>query len=746
MAGLYDNLFSSDEDTSFWDDLADLTTAQSESTYPGLFDLPDETETDVLDETEQQELESMGYGQQEDDSFDVADFLRQVGYSEEEPEDDTRQWAGVLTGKQTSATVSDQAHQAYQYLQQVHGLPAHVAAGIVGNIQQESGFNPGAVGDGGKARGLAQWHPDRWAGLQSYARNRQQNPSSFQTQLDYIIEEGRQRGDLNRLQAARTPEEAAMLWGKHYERPRVVEPSRAQYARAVYKQLGGYTQDEFREMFNPFASIPGYKRKDVYRGPFASVQNPVYTDQTIPSQQPRDTWQPIALSHQYELPAWMKVANMGMMGVTAGANLIAGIGQRQREQDWLDQTSPFVNPQVTNYGLSGINNVVYARDGYAQHGYAQQGLRRYRLDMPSDETRVVRPVNPLDIPILLPEVTVTGKRNTNPLSATGSYIGQEYRKRLESDPRYSTSPWSVGSPVDVIDPVVNFPGYVLDNITGTQQNDFLKPSSFVDVTSLAGLSAVPIKPTMLKMAQPVKKKGADVLKDAVKSKAGQQLRQWTADHLLTRTGETLPADFHPSFQYRSGSLLLNEHPLFVTGTIRNRLKGLLTESKNPDQIYHVINDSKTFRGQFNPGKKQFTRFSFYDDKKLPAGRTALEIINRTPSGFTIYPGETSADSEYLYMNALLDSKYSDLFDIRLGNFMKPELQAEPINGSGRFSQITNLLWEDKFPEAQKRLTNLQLKVAEKGGFDKDAIADIIYKAQKENPHNIYKIPFSAYKR
>src|SRR5260363_90445 len=37
------------------------------------------------------------------------------------------------------------------------------AAGIVANLKIESGLNPKAVGDGGKAYGIAQWHPPRQA-------------------------------------------------------------------------------------------------------------------------------------------------------------------------------------------------------------------------------------------------------------------------------------------------------------------------------------------------------------------------------------------------------------------------------------------------------------------------------------------------------------------------------------------------------------------------------------------------------
>lgn len=43
------------------------------------------------------------------------------------------------------------------------GFSPVLTAAILGNMQQESHFNPGAVGDGGHARGVMQWHEDRQA-------------------------------------------------------------------------------------------------------------------------------------------------------------------------------------------------------------------------------------------------------------------------------------------------------------------------------------------------------------------------------------------------------------------------------------------------------------------------------------------------------------------------------------------------------------------------------------------------------
>ncbi|MCP1274807.1 phage tail tip lysozyme [Gluconobacter albidus] len=58
------------------------------------------------------------------------------------------------------------ARQAMSILQSM-GYSRNAALGVVGNIAQESGFDPTRVGDGGKAFGLGQWHGDRAADIKT---------------------------------------------------------------------------------------------------------------------------------------------------------------------------------------------------------------------------------------------------------------------------------------------------------------------------------------------------------------------------------------------------------------------------------------------------------------------------------------------------------------------------------------------------------------------------------------------------
>lgn len=119
----------------------------------------------------------------------------------------------------------DNQQQAYQYLI-AQGYSPVAAAGIVGNLVQESGVNPTVnPGDSGSAHGIAQWRGDRWSGLQDYAKQNRGSVNDLNTQLGYLDYELRNRyGDTyQKLMNARTPGDAAGAFALGYERPKGAE-------------------------------------------------------------------------------------------------------------------------------------------------------------------------------------------------------------------------------------------------------------------------------------------------------------------------------------------------------------------------------------------------------------------------------------------------------------------------------------------------------------------------------------------
>jgi hypothetical protein len=141
---------------------------------------------------------------------------------------------------------NDKARYAFEYYKS-KGLEPHIAAGIVGNLMQESGnFRQDVIegkkyGDNGLAFGIAQWHPERASQFKKWATSSGRNPYTLESQLDYVINEpGESQNALQALKKARTSEEAAYIFAKMYERPKVVDPNRIGYAKSLYpKHKGG---------------------------------------------------------------------------------------------------------------------------------------------------------------------------------------------------------------------------------------------------------------------------------------------------------------------------------------------------------------------------------------------------------------------------------------------------------------------------------------------------------------------------
>lgn len=101
------------------------------------------------------------------------------------------------------------------------GWTQEQAAGIVGNLQMESGpdMKTNAVGDGGKAYGIAQWHPDRQQHFKQQF-NKDIREAGFIEQLEFVDWELRNKEltAFKALKEAKSAREAAIVFDKFYER------------------------------------------------------------------------------------------------------------------------------------------------------------------------------------------------------------------------------------------------------------------------------------------------------------------------------------------------------------------------------------------------------------------------------------------------------------------------------------------------------------------------------------------------
>ncbi|MFI2229518.1 phage tail tip lysozyme [Nocardia testacea] len=112
-----------------------------------------------------------------------------------------------------------QVKEMYDYLIKKGFTPAQ-AAGILGNLQVESGFDTGAYNPGEGAIGLAQWLGGRRANLEAFAASRGLKVTEWETQLDFMVYEleHSESGAMNKLKSTTTAGDAAAVFDQYYER------------------------------------------------------------------------------------------------------------------------------------------------------------------------------------------------------------------------------------------------------------------------------------------------------------------------------------------------------------------------------------------------------------------------------------------------------------------------------------------------------------------------------------------------
>ncbi|MGA6205428.1 phage tail tip lysozyme [Nocardia testacea] len=112
-----------------------------------------------------------------------------------------------------------QVKEMYDYLIKKGFTPAQ-AAGILGNLQVESGFDTGAYNPGEGAIGLAQWLGGRRANLEAFAASRGLKVTDWETQLDFMVYEleHSESGAMNKLKSTTTAGDAAAVFDQYYER------------------------------------------------------------------------------------------------------------------------------------------------------------------------------------------------------------------------------------------------------------------------------------------------------------------------------------------------------------------------------------------------------------------------------------------------------------------------------------------------------------------------------------------------
>jgi hypothetical protein len=167
------------------------------------------------------------------------------------------------------------------------GLTTEQAAGVMGNFQQESGFDPairqgGAIAGpdfdpiNGEGFGLAQWtFNDRQVPLETMARDTNRKIIDLGLQLDYFWFElsGRWANALTSLKAESTPERAAYVFHRDYE-------GSADTEAAVIQVRGGNA----RAIFDKYKSnLPGASASETVSSGGAQCQSAATTGSGLTS-------------------------------------------------------------------------------------------------------------------------------------------------------------------------------------------------------------------------------------------------------------------------------------------------------------------------------------------------------------------------------------------------------------------------------------------------------------------------------
>ena len=136
----------------------------------------------------------------------------------------TRENAVSSAWRQLQGVDKGQSTLLMDYFQS-KGWSKNNAASVVGNLADEnSKFDPQALGDFGRARGLAQWHPDRQKQFEGWAGYKMTDPRADALKqaefIDWDLTQGKYKSVGDRLRNAKSAEEGAVIFSNGYESPK----------------------------------------------------------------------------------------------------------------------------------------------------------------------------------------------------------------------------------------------------------------------------------------------------------------------------------------------------------------------------------------------------------------------------------------------------------------------------------------------------------------------------------------------
>lgn len=165
--------------------------------------------------------------------------------------------------------LNSNAQYAYNYYKKKHGYTDVQAAGMVGNLMQESTMNTGARNagdgrDGSDSIGIGQWNGSRATGLKRFAADTGRDWTDLDAQLDYTVyEKQNSERRAGQMLSSATTIDGATDAGISFERPQGWSANnprgghgydnRLNWAKEAYAQYSGNNPDEVIGSYTPTA-------------------------------------------------------------------------------------------------------------------------------------------------------------------------------------------------------------------------------------------------------------------------------------------------------------------------------------------------------------------------------------------------------------------------------------------------------------------------------------------------------------
>lgn len=236
---------------------------------------------------------------------------------------------GVAAAALTSMKGSIPKKPVYDYLRS-KGVDHIHAMGMMTNIEGESGFRPGVLGDDNTSGGLFQWHDNPKRGEFRFTNMRKAIPdwqTNWKAQIDYALADKEGNTDKYLSTPYSSSEESTTGWVKYFERPKdpvAASATRRSYVPAMEKLVRGPSTEQQTASTTPEPT----KTQDVAKSSLEIKPTTPEKQKTTkvasvqaPKQEPKPTTTPVASSApQTPSGTDAKEAKIGAKSVTLVAS------------------------------------------------------------------------------------------------------------------------------------------------------------------------------------------------------------------------------------------------------------------------------------------------------------------------------------------------------------------------------------------------------------------------------------------